>query len=428
MAQRAPFTQAEKQLISQRKATGESLVEISRAMHCSYEAVRKWWRIARDERQVRARGRPKRGPVSTYPTQVSEKAIELKQKHAHWGPKRVKLELKKVLPLREEKLPSVARLSVLFKQRCPEAVQPRQRHLLPPPNPKVFGVHQRWQMDAKEGLRVGSERVNVQEIRDIYSGLMIISRTFVTTTLTGTRHLTRAEHQQALRQAFCQWGLPLEVQTDNDGEFVNPTDPTFPSPFTLWLVGLGITHITSRPHRPTDQPQVERNHRTQGDFVWKDQSFAQVEQFQQALDEACHLYNTQYPSQAAHCQGSPPLSVFPTAIYTGRPYHYDLECDLFDLKRVDAFLTDRVWTRKVASNSTVHLGGFYYILGKDWTGQTVSVRFLPASRSFRFDSALGEEITTRPAQGVEKDHLIGTFPAHLPLPVGFQFALPILGV
>lgn len=428
MAQRAPFTQAEKQMIRQKKAMGESLVEISREMHCSYQTVRKWWRIARDQRQVRARGRPKRGPLSTYPTPVSEKAIELKKEHAHWGPKRVMLELQKVLCLGEAELPSAARLSVLFKQRCPEAVQPRQRHLLAPPNPKVFGVHQRWQMDAKENLRVGSERVNVQEIRDIYSGLMITSQAFVTTTPSGARHLTRAEHQQTLRQAFCQWGIPLEVQTDNDAEFVNPTDPTFPSPFTLWLVGLGITHITSRPHRPTDQPQVERNHRTQGDFVWKDQSFAQLEQLQQALDAQCQMYNTQYPSQAAHCQGSPPLSVFPTAICTGRPYHYDLEWDLFDLNRVDAFLAHLVWTRKVATNGTIHLGGFYYILGQDWTGQTVSIRFLPASRSFRFENAQGADIATLPAQGLEIDHLIGSFPAHLPLPVGFQFALPLLGV
>jgi hypothetical protein len=222
--------------------------------------------------------------------------------------------------------------------------------------------------------------------------------------------------------------MPLEVQTDNDAEFVNPTDPTYPSPFTLWLVGLGITHITSRPHRPTDQPQVERNHRTQGDFVWKDRSFAQLEQLQQALDEQCHLYNTQYPSQAAHCQGSPPLSIFPAAIFTGHPYDYDLEWELLDLKRVDAFLAGLVWTRTVATNGTVHLGGFYYILGRAWTGQIVSVRFLPDARSFRFESARGEEITILPAQGIEKDQLIGTFSAHLPLPVGFQFALPFLGV
>jgi len=63
-----------------------------------------------------------------------------------------------------------------------------------------------------------------------------------------------------------------------------------------------------------------------------------------------------------------------------------------------------------------------------WTGQTVSIRFLPSSRSFRFESAEGEEIKLLTVQGIEKDHLIGTFPAHLPLPIGFQFALPSLRV
>jgi hypothetical protein len=283
-------------------------------------------------------------------------------------------------------------------------------------------------MDAKEGIRVGVERVNVQEIRDIFSGLMITSQAFVTTTPTYWRRLSRAEHQQALRLAFMAWGLPLEVQTDNDGEFVNSNDPTYPSLFTLWLVGLGVTHVTSRPHRPTDQPQVERNHRSMGDFVWKDQPFATLEALQQALDQQCDLYNQQYPSQATHCHGSPPLSVFPTARTTGRPYHPDLEWELFDLKRVDAFLAQFVWTRKVAKNGVVYLSDQYYILGRTWKGQSVSVRYLANLRSFRFEDAKGALINILPALGLEKEHLIGSIPAHVPLPVGFQFAFPALGV
>jgi hypothetical protein len=285
-------------------------------------------------------------------------------------------------------------------------------------------VHQRWQMDAKEGLQVGAERVNVQEIRDIYSGLMIASQAFMTTTPQYWRRLSRAEHQQALRRAFSQWGLPNELQTDNDGEFINLQDRSFPSLFTLWLVGLGITHILSRPHRPTDQPQVERNHRTQGGFVWKDQVFDRVEPLQQALDHYCQLYNEHYPSQAAHCHGSPPLLVFPTARTTGRPYHPDLEWNLLDLDRVDAFLAQFVWTRKVAKNGTVYLGDHYYYLDYHRKAQPISVRFLPASRSFRFQDANGSQIKDLPILGFEKDHLIGSIPAHLPLPLGFQYALP----
>jgi hypothetical protein len=282
-------------------------------------------------------------------------------------------------------------------------------------------------MDAKEGLRVGSERVNLQEIVDVYSGLHITSQALVSTIPTGWRHLTHAEHQQVLRLAFRQWGRPEEVQTDHDPVFVNPQDPSFPSLFTLWLVGLEITHVLSRPHRPTDQAQIERSHRTQGDFVWKDQTFEQLPQLQQALDEHGQLYNQAFPSQAAHCQGRPPLLAFPSATSTGRPYHPDLEWDLLDLQRVDKFLAQFTWTRKVAKNGIVFLGNHFYYLGKHLRGLSVSVRFLPASRTFHFQRADGETILDLPAQGLEKDHIIGSIPAHLPLPLGFQYALPCLG-
>jgi transposase InsO family protein len=428
MNERAPLTQAEKQVIMEKKAIGICLRQIAVELQCSKQTVRKWWRCNRDGRIVQSRGRPKRGALSTYPQRVREKAVEIKKAHPHWGPEMVKLELQEALSLQKEELPSAARLSVLFKQHCPEAVQPRQRRMLPLPDPKVDRVHQRWQMDAKEGISVGAEWVNVQEIRDIHSGLMITSQTFVTTTAKHWRRLSRVEHQQALRRAFGQWGLPRELQTDNDGEFVNQNDPCFPSLFTLWLVGLGITHVLSRPHRPTDQPQVERNHRTQGDFVWKDQTFDHVDQLQQALDDQCQLYNERYPSQSAHCHGAPPLWVFPSAYSTGRPYHLDLEWDMFDLDRVDAFLAQFVWSRKVAKNGAVSLAGQYYYLDPKRKSQTVSVRFLPGSRSFLFQAADGSLIKDLPALGFEKDHLLGLIPAHFPLPVGFQYALPFSGV
>jgi transposase-like protein len=429
MAQRAPITQAEKQVISERKAAGESLRQISGELGCSIETVRKWWRCARTGRKVGVRGRPKKGACSTYPEEVREKAIELKQAHPHWGPKKVKLEMKEEPWLREKKQPSPARLSALFKERCPEAVQVHQPRLVPTPDPRVKQVHQRWQMDAKEAIAVGTGRVNVQEIRDMYSGLMIASQAFAAPqTDKGWQHLHLAQHQQALRQAFNQWGLPLEVQTDNDGVFVNLVDPSFPTLFTLWLVGLGITHVLSRRKRPTDQAKVERNHRTQGGFAWKDQPFEQVDLFQLALDHHRQVYNEAYPSQAQHCHGQPPLLVFPTARSSGRLYHPDLEWDSFDLDRVDAFLAKQVWTRKVAHNGAVHLGDHYYLLGKKWKSRTVSVRFLPENRSFHFQSPDGFVDLVFPALGLEKDQLMGLFPAHLPLPAGFQYTFPLPGV
>lgn len=429
MGQRAALSKAEKQMVSEKKQAGQSLRAISQELACSIETARKWWRYGRDQRTSRARGRPKVGTGSSFPSQVIEKAIELKQAHPHWGPKKIRVEMQRKQELREEQLPSPASLSVVFKQRCPEAVQPRQRRMLPPPNPTVHRVHQRWQMDAKEGIKLGANRANIQEIRDIYSGLMIASQAFTAfPSGKGWQHLHREDHQQALRRAFCEWGLPFEVQTDNDHQFNNPNDARFPTPFTLWLVGLGVRHVLSRPHRPTDQPQVERNHRTQGDFVWKDQAFEQLDALQHTLDDHRQSYNQSYPSEAAHCHGQPPLIAFPTAHTTGRSYHPDLEWDLFDLKRVDDFLASQVWTRTVSDTGTVNLGGNYYILGRIWRAQLVSIRFLPQSRSFHFQAQDGSLIADLPPYDLDKDQLIGMIPVHLPLPFGFQLSLPLQGV
>jgi transposase InsO family protein len=352
----------------------------------------------------------------------------LKKSHPHWGPESIKLELKQDATFSRQKLPSNARLSELFQQVCPECVQPRNQRITRPKQGGVKGPHQRWQIDTKEQVRVGSDFVSLLELRDLFTGLMIGSQAFITTTEKHWRRLSLAENQQALRQAFQAWGMPLEVQTDHDGVYINPNDHRFPSIFTLWLVGLGITHVTSRPYRPTDQGSIERNHRTLGDFAWKDQIFDQVGDLQQALDQHQQRYNQAYPSKAAHCQGCPPLVAFPEAGSTGHPYHPANEWDSFDLNRVDAYLAQFIWTRTISTNGRAYLGNQRYGLGRTYRGQKVSIRFLPAARTFRFESADGTVLKELPALGLAKEDILGFLPADLALPVGFQFCLPLVGV
>jgi hypothetical protein len=141
-----------------------------------------------------------------------------------------------------------------------------------------------------------------------------------------------------LRTAFTQWGCPLEIQTDHEDVYVGASTSDFPSRFTLWLPGLNIQHVTSCSHRPTDQAQVERSHRTLGDMTWKDETFAQVTELQAALDDRRQRYNVDLPVKAADCHRQPPLSVHPTAHFSGRPFCPELEWQLFDLNRVDTFL------------------------------------------------------------------------------------------
>jgi transposase InsO family protein len=378
----------------------------------------------------RARGRPAHGILSTYPAEVVERAVAVKRAPPHWGPANVKLELQRRDGLTVADLPSRARLSALFKARCPEAVQPHHHQHYPErPVPKAADAHQRWQMDAKEKVVLAEQAVaTVLNVRDPVTAVMIASQAFLTTTAHHWRKLTLPEVQAVLRAAFAEWGCPLEIQTDHEDVYVGAATSDFPSRFTLWLLGLNMQHVTSRSRRPTDQAQVERGHRTLGDMSWKDELFAQVPALQTTLDDRRQRYNTELPVTAADCDGQPPLRVHPTARFSGRPFCPELEWQLFDLNRVDAFLAQQVWIRHVGEQGQVGVGSHHYYVGRDYAFQTVTVCFQPATRTFRFDLADGTHVADMPARELDKADLIGY--AKLPQdgPFIFQFPLPLVGV
>lgn len=429
MAARGPLTQAEKEYIQVRKERGVTLETIGKELGCSKETVKKWWRYYRTKKQPQPVGRPVQGILSTYPAKMVDKAIEIKRKHTHWGPANVKLELKRELRLTNDELPSGSRLSALFKEACPEAVQPRKQREYPNQPPSdVTHPHHRWQIDGKEKVQVGDHDIaTILDVRDPAGALMIAAQVIITTTPKGWRKVTLPEVQTTLRTAFTEWGLPLEIQTDHEVVYTGSPTADFPSRFTLWLIGLGLTHVTSRHRRPTDQPQVERNHRTLGDMAWKDEHFETLELLQMTLDDCRARHNNELPVRAAHCLGQPPLVVYPWATHSGRPYHSALEWDLFDMTRVDAFLAQKVWTRLVNDTGCVALSNHLYYVSRSLRGQTISVRFVAESRSFRFYLPDGTLFRQKPSVGLDKADLVGFIP-HQVLPVNFQLPLPLMGV
>jgi hypothetical protein len=430
MIRRAPLTEAEKQYLLQRRRVGATLRQLADELHCALITARKWWRHGRDQVQPRPRGRPPRGILSSYPSELVERAVALKRSHPHWGPANVKLELQEQLHLAPGELPSDARLAALFKSRCPEAVQGRRRtQYAERPLGAARGPHQRWQVDAQEKIRLTSgELTTILNIRDEGSGIIIASCAFVTTTVQGWRKLTLAEVQGTLRQAFAEWGRPSELQTDHEVVYTGSPAADFPALFSLWLLGLGITHVTGRSRRPTDQAEGERTHRTVGDMAWKDEACATVAQLQTLLDQRRHRYNRSYPSHAAHCQGHPPLTACPSAVYSGRPYRADIEWDLFSMDRVECELARHVWTRQVSDTGGVSIGNHLYIAGRAYAGQTVAVRYWPAAHAFRFELADGTTVAEQPARALAQADLVGHVPVVGLLAEPCQLPLALAGV
>lgn len=424
---RPSLTQAERDYLIQRKQAGASHAEVAQELRCAPETVRKQWKNFRRGNTRRKRGRPASGILSTYPEPIRQAALSLKTSHPHWGPANVLIELHKHPELIGQRLPSVSRLSALFKRHCPEAVQshlPRKGSATQAIKPAV--AHQRWQIDTKEKVCLGDgELASILEIRDPVSAVMIAAQAFLTTSTPNTcRKLSLDEIRNTLREAFGKWGKPVQIQTDHEDVYAGAPQSDFPMPFRLWLVGLGIEHVLSRRNRPTDQPHIERNHRTLGDLSWKDQPSRDLAELQNHLDADCNRYNQEYPAQAADCQGQPPLVRHPEAIYSGRPFPAGSEWAVFSLERVDHYLAQFHWVRKVDVNGCIFLGHHRYSLGRAYQSQQVSVHYVPEKRAVRFDTQQGAWIKTLPAKGLEKSDLTGLIPQELPAGVVVQLPLP----
>jgi transposase-like protein len=430
MRNRAPLTEAERVYIAQRHRAGARLTQLARELGCALATVRKGWRQQRDGRVPRPRGRPRRGPLSTYPAELVDEAVRLKAGHPHWGPANVKLALQQDGRFASTRLPSASRLAALFAARCREALQPRRAQAYPNgPVPAATQPHQRWQLDGQERIPLGPrELVTVLSLREPVAALILASQVIPIGTSQRWRRVGLRDVQALLRAAFAEWGLPREVQTDHDPTYTGPAKTDCPAPFTLWLAGLGIRHVTSRDHRPTDQAHIERTHRTLAEMGWLDAHCASVPELQAVLDECRHAYNHAFPAHAADCAGRPPLAAHPHAIHSGRPFTPALEWELFDLSRVDAYLADFVWTRQVNSAGNIGFFDQQYTVGRAYLHQTVSVRFVPETRRLHVELANGTRLRDHPARGFSKEDLIGFLPLDTLLTRPWQLALPLLGV
>lgn len=435
MSQRT-VTETEREQIYLKKQAGETLPQIAQTMGLSYACVRKWWRRGRDEGLKglveRRRGRPAQGVLSQFAPEVRQVSLQLKREHKRWGANRVLVELRNDPALAGLSLPSRSRLYPYFRQHCPDCLNVWMNHIQVPAPVAATGVHEVWQVDHQEGHDLGDGSVaTVCNVRDPYGAAMIASQAFSVKTKLRWRKLTWEEVRQVLRTGFNEWQtLPDSILTDNEmGLGGNPNDP-FPSWLSLYLAGLGVKHNFIRSHQPTDQPQVERNHRTLDGFTDDEHSREDLAHFQQALDQERYLYNHQFPARASDCDGLPPLQAHPALLKPRRPYQPEWEVLLFDLQRVYDFLATFSFERKVNRNGQVTLKGHHYTVGLTHKEKTIQVRLDAHTQEWRFmqrdEQGQEQELSRRELFGIDFKTLTGLekpedFPALPPI----QLTLPL---
>jgi hypothetical protein len=292
------------------------------------------------------------------------------------------------------RMPKKSALAAFFREACPELLQ--QRKPRPKPPPRSTHVHELWEMDSKENIRLADGTIaTVLDVREPLACCFLGSLAHEVQTEKAWRKLDLREIQADLRLVFAEFGLPVAIQTDRESVYGKPPEENFPTLFTLWLVGLGITHQFTRPGQATDQAHVERGHQTLCDWIAEPQPLANLAALQSALDEARFMHNCVLPSQAGDCQGRPPQEVHPEVKVPLRPYSSDAELALFDLQRVDQFLSRFAWPHKVSKVGQVTVGSHLYYVGITYAGQMVDVHFDPRDRHLTFHNARNGHLLRR---------------------------------
>lgn len=369
MATRPPLTTAEKERIYHGRLCGETLASAAQAIGCALSTARKWWRYGRDHGLcafgVTRRGRPPTGLLSSFAPCVAEAALTCKRTHPRWGAVRVVLELAREPALSDLRLPKASRLAAFFKIQCPECVHTPHSRPAPVRPWRPQAVHEQWQLDSQEGIRLGDGGIaTICNVRDPVGGAMLASAAFAVQTSRHYRKLHWTEVRGVLRRAFTEWQtLPDSLQTDNELGLAGTPIDALPSHLTLWLAGLGIQHTFIRPGQPHDQAEIERNHRTLDGGVLDAPSTQTRRTLQARLDGERHLYNAAYPTRASDCAHRAPLQAHPELCQPRRPYTPETELRLFDLQRVYAYLATFIFERKVNARGQVSLGSHLYSLG-----------------------------------------------------------------
>lgn len=411
----------EKLEISEKSLAGASDPQIAEAMSRSVHTIRKWRRrfVEHGRSGLKTRmGRPVSGMLGSYPEELRDVILQLRKAHPGWGPKTLLMELQQDVYWSRRTLPSRSRIAVFLHQAGLTRRYSCHIELPQPARKKIERPHEEWQMDAQACMRVKGlpGRTSIIHIVDVFSRLKVESCPRVSCRKPATK-----DYFLALRKAFIQFGLPERISLDRDTVFFDNTLASpFPTHIHLWLVALGIEVSFTRKYRPTDHAQVERSHQTMTAQIIQGQEWSSEYELWKELDQRRERLNRHLPMDVLGKRA--PLEAYPEAVFSGRAYRPEWEAELLSLERLYTYLAQGRWIRHNYSG-ILHIGGFYYWIGRQWHKQEIEITFDPQRAAFIMRPENGDEPLAVPAKGLTRSALMGDLDMLLKLPA-YQLAFP----
>jgi hypothetical protein len=414
-------TLAERVEIAEHWETGQTDLEIAILLERPITTIRKWRRRYQHQGRAglsRKMGRPAKGALGQFAADVSQEISKMRKAHPGWGPLTILTEMKKDARFARKRLPDRSRIAAYLKQTG--AVRKYERHHeLPEPKPKIIErPHQEWEVDAQGKIAIdGIGSASIVNITDVFSHLKIDSLPCLRTT-----HAKTQDYQLVLRRAFAHYGLPEQISLDHDSVFYdNQTASPFPTSLHLWLIGLGVAVRFIHMKPPAEHAQIERTHQTITQQAVLGQTFADAADLQKMLTGRITFLNMDYPSRSLY--GQAPLTAYPNAKQTKRPYRLEWEKETMNMQPVCDYLAKGRWFRLTSSVGMFSLGSQRYNAGSKFARQTLEITFDPQAREF---ICLPEKTTKAfrlPAKGLTIEALIGELEPLSTIPA-YQLALP----
>lgn len=384
--------------------------------------VRKWRR--RSQRHgsaalVRRMGRPQVGAAGSFPQTLRDEMLRMRTANPGWGPKTILVELQKDPCFARHKLPSRSTIAAFLQAQQKTRQYRRHTHLQHANIQRGTYAHEEWELDAKGAIKLpGLGRVCIINVLDTFSRVKTASLAVGPTTKPRTE-----DYQLACRCAFMRFGLPDRITLDHDVAFIETTCPSpFPRRLHLWFIGLGIAVRFIEHPPPREHSLIERGHQTLVAQALTAPSPSTLAAFNVQLGQRRVFLNYDYPSTVFGDLA--PLQAHPQAAHPRRTYTPQLEAELLDLQRIDDYLAQHTWYRPVFKAGQFWIHRKCYNVGRQWAGHTLTIRFVPTTRSFVCTSETGEPLAVLEALGLAKADLMGelppwqhmtTYQLHLPL-------------
>ena len=195
----------------------------------------------------------------------------------------------------------------------------------------------------------------------------------------------------ALRQQFRFWGLPQRLRVDNGAPWGNRND--LPTPFALWVVGLGVDWHWNDPYCPQQNPKIERGQGTAKRWA-EPRQCGSVAELQARLDRADENHREYYRVRGGRTR----LELFPELTHSGRRFTVAWEKRGWDFTRVEGHLAEYVAVRVVSGSGHVTIYHRSRYVGMQFCGQAVQVQYDPEAHAWLISDGKGRMIrhTTTP--------------------------------